>query len=79
MTGDSTISIKDNKSQKCHAMIKFDGKVNSTNSIFGEYSITIGARVYANETDTTPKSLPTQTFIETIEMPETDFSKIYEE
>ena len=60
-------------------MLKFDGKVEETDPIFGEYNITIGVRVYSNETDTTPKSLSAQSFKIEFTQPEDDLSTLYEE
>lgn len=59
--------------QPCVAVIDYDGKLESTNAIFGVYNVTLGTRIYANESDTSPKSLPEQSFQIEFTMPETDF------
>jgi hypothetical protein len=48
--------------QPCFAVIEYDGKLDSTNDIFGTYNVTLGTRIYADESDTSPKSLPEQSF-----------------
>lgn len=63
----------------CVAEFTFDGKLAADNSLFGDYDMTIGVRVYADEFDTEPKSLPTSTFTVTIGEPESDLAAIYEE
>jgi len=65
--------------QPCRAVIEYDGKLNSTNAIFGTYNITLGSRIYANATSTDPQALPDQSFQVEFTMPETDLSVLYEE
>jgi len=65
--------------QPCVAVIEYDGKLDESSDVFGTYNITLGARVYSNEQDTEPKSLPDQEFQVNFEMYETDLSNIYEE
>ena len=48
--------------QPCRAVIEYDGKLDSTNAIFGVYNVTLGSRLYANSTDTAPAALPDQSF-----------------
>ena len=48
--------------QPCRARIEYDGKLNDTNPIFGEYNVTFGARIYANASDTAPAALPDHSF-----------------
>ena len=65
--------------QPCVAAIEHDGKFDESSDIFGTYNITLGMRIYANESDTAPLSLPDQTFQADFTMYETDLSNIYEE
>ena len=65
--------------QPCTAAIEHDGKFDDTSDVFGTYNITLGMRIYANESDTAPRSLPDQTFQAELTMYETDLSNIYEE
>lgn len=55
-----SVSITENAVQPCLAVKDLGGKLQSNDTIFGQYNITIGARIYANSTDTAPKSLPSQ-------------------
>lgn len=64
--------------QPCIATIENDGKYDASSDIFGTYNITLGMRIYANETDTEPKALPDQSFQADFTMYETDLSNIYE-
>lgn len=38
----------------CLAQFEFNGKLNSTDTIFGVQNFTIGARIYANDSDVNP-------------------------
>jgi hypothetical protein len=56
-------SISDTRAvQPCRAVIEYDGKLDSTNAIFGVYNVILGFRLYASSTDTAPAALPDQSF-----------------
>lgn len=63
----------------CLAMREFEGKLAADSDFFGDYEMTIGARVYADEFDTAPKTIPTQTFSVTLGEPQSDLAALYEE
>ena len=65
--------------QPCVAVIENDGKFDESSDVFGQYNVTMGARIYANASDTAPKALPDQEFQIEFSMYETDLSNIYEE
>lgn len=75
----SFIDEEDNTYMPCVAEFTFDGKLAADNSLFGEYDMTIGVRIYTDEFDTEPKSLPTSSFTVTIGEPETDLAAVFEE
>lgn len=63
----------------CFARIKYDGKLDATNPIFGVYNVTLGGRIYANDSDASPMALPEQTLQIEFTQPESDLSNVYEE
>lgn len=63
----------------CLAYIEFDGKLNSTDDIFATYNFTIGARVYANDSDVSPVSAGKYEYQVTFGEPESDLAAKYEE
>lgn len=63
----------------CLAFIEFDGKLNSTDDIFATYNFTIGARVYANDSDVSPVSAGKYEYQVTFGEPESDLAAKYEE
>jgi hypothetical protein len=65
--------------QPCVAVIEYDGKLNSTNEIFGTYNVTLGARIYNDTSSTEPIMLPEQEFQIEFTVPESDLSVLYEE
>jgi len=75
----SFISDVDNSIMPCEASLIFDGKIKADDKLFGTYDVTIGARIYSDEFDTEPKSLPSQSFTFTIGEPESDLSALFEE
>mgnify|MGYP000915182986 FL=1 len=73
---------KENDSESvmpCFAKVMYDGKLDATNPIFGVYNVTLGGRVYANDSDTSPMTLPEQSLQIEFTQPESDLSNVYEE
>lgn len=71
--------ISGNSMQPCQAMLTFDGKLEEDDPIFTSYDVTIGARIYSGDSDTEPKSLPTQSYTIDFTAPVSDLSTIKEE
>lgn len=78
----------ENKIQKCLAQMKID-KIDRDEAFFQEYSMLLGARIYANRTDTAPKKIAETTYIFQVAAPvveeiaydefTTDFPEDFEE
>lgn len=65
--------------QPCLAVFDFGKKVADKDPIYGTYDFTFGTRVYANDEDTAPVSLPAQSFTMTFAAPKTDLAEVFEE
>ena len=76
---ESSDQIAGNSLQPYLAQIEFNGKLNSTDPIFGTYNVTVGGRIYANDTDTNFVSLPSNSYQIQFGQPQTDLSVLYEE
>jgi hypothetical protein len=71
--------FEENIVQPCFAEFTFEGKLDQESGIFGDWIVTLGARLYMNEYDVEPVSVPSQTWEFTLGEPETDFEAVFEE
>ena len=67
------------KIQPCFAKLSFGKKLQEGDDELGQYEITLGARIFVDEEDTEPKSIPTQTFTVSFEKPVEDLASLHEE
>jgi len=67
-----------NRLQPCLATLDVGKKLADGDPIFGNYEVTVGARVYANEDATTFTNIPEKDSVITFKKPEADLSKLYE-
>jgi hypothetical protein len=68
-----------NNIQPCLAVMDLGKKIPDGDPIYGTYEFKFGSRVYANDDDTKPVSLPVQEFTMTYGKPESDLAKLFEE
>lgn len=62
----------------CRAVLDFGEQIDSSNDVFGNYNITLGARFYEDEESTEFFSLPQQSSQILLEAPNTDLESEYE-
>jgi hypothetical protein len=65
--------------QPCKATFEFKGKLNSTDEVFGQYNVTLGVRIYNNDTDTKPINIVMDSYQIMFGEPVTDFEELFEE
>lgn len=78
-TETSYVAPNTNRLQPCVAVHSMGKKLASNDPFFGDYTFTVGARVYANDEAKTFKAIPSKVYDVTIVAPETNLTAKYEE
>ena len=60
-------------------MIDYGKKLTANDPIFGQWNVTLGARIYKNNADTQPTAIPDQEYQVQFGQPQTDLATLNEE